>query len=111
MRLNVTGYTVLSSERRLGSDEVSPLRQAVSVRLLAVDPHELIIWGLRTVLTQQPWVERCLQATDLAQAGVLAGRYSPHVIMVDGTLAGDEEMRTLQSHAPASRLLVMTERQ
>ena len=36
-----------------------------SVRLLAVDPHELITWGLRTVLTQQPWVERCLQATDL----------------------------------------------
>jgi DNA-binding NarL/FixJ family response regulator len=111
MRLNVTGYTVLSSERRLGSDEVSPLRQAVSVRLLAVDPHELIIWGLRTVLTQQPWVERCLQATDLTQAGVLATRYSPHVIMVDGSLADDDGMRTLQRASPASRLLVMTERQ
>ena len=63
------------------------------------------------MLTQQPWVERCLQATDLAQAGVLAARYSPHVIMVDGTLADDGGMRTLQHASPASRLLVMTERQ
>ena len=42
--------------------------RASSLRLLAVDPHELVTWGLRTVLTQQPWVERCLQATDLTQA-------------------------------------------
>ena len=111
MVLNVTGYTVFSSKRRLDPDEDSPVRQSASVRLLAVDPHELIIWGLRTVLTQQPWVERCLQATDLAQAGVLAARYSPHVIMVDGTLADDDGMRTLQSASPSSRLLVMTERQ
>src|ERR1700754_571943 len=96
MASNVTGYTAFSSERRLEADEVSPLRQPASVRLLAVDPHELIIWGLRTVLTQQPWVERCLQATDLAQAGVLAARYAPHVIMVDGTLAGGADMRPLQ---------------
>ena len=98
--------------RRLESDEVSPLRQSASVRLLAVDPHELIIWGLRTVLTQQPWVERCLQATDLTQAGVLAARYSPHVIMVDGSLADHgAEMLGLQNASPSSRLLVMTERQ
>src|SRR3954464_2452636 len=90
----------------------TPMRPAVaSVRLLAVDPHELITWGLRTVLTQQPWVERCLQATDLAQAGVLASRYSPHVIMGGGTRAGAGERRTLQGASPASRLLVMTERQ
>src|SRR3954454_5527794 len=102
MESNVTGYTVFSSMRRLESDEEPPLRQPASVRLLAVDPHELIIWGLRTVLTQQPWVERCLQATDLAQAGVLASRYSPHVIMVDGTLAEAPAMRTLQGASPAS---------
>src|SRR6478609_5965106 len=112
MTSNVTGYTVFSSERRLEweeTDEMSPLRQPASVRLLAVDPHELIIWGLRTVLTQQPWVERCLQATDLTQAGVLAGRYSPHVIMVDGTLADGNDMRDLHQASPSSRLLVMTE--
>src|SRR3954452_21999374 len=111
MGSNVTGYTVFSSERRLDPDEVPPLRQPASVRLLAVDPHELITWGLRTVLTQQPWVERCLQATDLTQAGILAARYNPHVILLDGSLADAGEMRTLQHAAPSSRLVIMTERQ
>src|SRR3954464_6990745 len=89
----------------------TPMRPAVaSVRLLAVDPHELITWGLRTVLTQQPWVERCLQATDLAQAGVLAARYNPHVVLLDGSLADGGGMRTLQEASPASRLVIMTDR-
>src|SRR3954471_23225280 len=110
MGSDVTGYTVFSSERRLEADEVSPLRQPASVRLLAVDPHELITWGLRTVLTQQPWVERCLQATDLAQAGVLAARYNPHVVLLDGSLADAGEMRTLQEASPSSRLVIMTDR-
>src|SRR3954470_23999145 len=112
MGSDVTGYS-LPAERRLewgSADEVPPLRHTAGVRLLAVDPHELIIWGLRTVLTQQPWVERCLQATDLAQAGVLAARYSPHVIMLDGSLADASEMRTLEHASPGSRLVVMTER-
>src|SRR3954452_9563879 len=89
----------------------TPMRPAAaSVRLLAVDPHELITWGLRTVLTQQPWVERCLQATDLAQAGVLAARYNPHVVLLDGSLADAGEMRTLQDASPSSRLEIMTDR-
>jgi DNA-binding NarL/FixJ family response regulator len=82
-----------------------------SVRLLAVDPHELITWGLRTVLSQQPWVERCFQANDLTHAGVLAARYTPHVILVDGSLAEGGDFRDLQHHSPTSRLVVMTERQ
>lgn len=81
-----------------------------SVRLLAVDPHELITWGLRSALTQQPWVERCLQANDLPQANRLAARYTPHVILVDGTLADGAEFHDLQQASPASRLVVMTER-
>jgi two-component system response regulator DesR len=85
---------------------------AASVRLLAVDPHELITWGLRTVLTQQPWVERCLQANDLTQAGRLAAHYTPHVILVDGSLAedGQSEFHDLRLASPTSRLVVMTER-
>lgn len=80
-----------------------------SVRLLAVDPSELVTWGLRTVLTQQPWVERCLQATDLTQAGALASRYTPHVILVERSLAEDG-LGGLHVASPSSRLVVMTER-
>lgn len=84
---------------------------AASVRLLAVDPHELITWGLRSALTQQPWVERCLQANNLPQANRLAAHYTPHVILVDGSLAADNEFHDLQLASPTSRLVVMTERQ
>src|ERR1700710_206202 len=109
MGSNVTGY-IASGVRRLEWDAGnideggSSLRPTASVRLLAVDPHELITWGLRTVLTQQPWVERCLQATDLVQAGALAARYNPHVILLDGSLADAGEMVTLQNASPSSRL-------
>jgi two-component system response regulator DesR len=66
---------------------------------------------LRTVLTQQPWVERCVQATDLAQAGTLASRYNPHVMLVDGSLIDElEGWRSVIAAAPSSRVLVMTER-
>ena len=81
-----------------------------SLRLLAVDPHELVTWGLRTVLTQQPWVERCLQATDLTQASALAARYTPHVILVERSLAEDEGLKGLHVASPSSQLVVMTER-
>ena len=88
------------------------MTMGTSVRLLAVDPHELITWGLRTVLSQQPWVERCLQANDLAQAGVLAARYTPHVILVDGSLAdGEGDFHNLRLASPTSSMVVMTERQ
>ena len=87
------------------------MTMGTSVRLLAVDPHELITWGLRTVFSQQPWVERCLQANDLAQAGVLAARYTPHVMLVDGSLADGGDFHELQHSSPSSRLVVMTERQ
>ena len=88
------------------------MTMGTSVRLLAVDPHELITWGLRTALSQQPWVERCLQANDLAQAGVLAARYTPHVILVDGSLAdGEGGFHTLRLASPTSSMVVMTERQ
>ncbi len=81
-----------------------------SLRLLAVDPHELVTWGLRTVLTQQPWVERCLQATDLTQASALAARYTPHVILIERSLAEDEGLKGLHVASPSSQLVVMTER-
>ena len=30
------------------------------LRVLVVDDHDVVHWGLRTLLTEQPWVERCL---------------------------------------------------
>jgi DNA-binding NarL/FixJ family response regulator len=59
----------MSSERRL--------------RVLVVDDHDLVRWGLRASLTPEPWVERCIGASTSEHAMELARRYSPHVALVD----------------------------
>src|SRR5205807_2190465 len=52
-------------------------------RVLVVDDHDVVHWGLRSLLSSQPWVERCLAAHSGDEAVELAKRYSPH-----GELAG-----------------------
>ena len=32
------------------------------LRVLVVDDHDVVHWGFRLMLGQQPWVERCLSA-------------------------------------------------
>jgi DNA-binding NarL/FixJ family response regulator len=58
-------------------------------RILVVDGHELICAGLRALLCRQPWVARCLGATEREAACALAFRYEPHVTLID-LLVGDD---------------------
>ena len=37
-------------------------RSPARLRVLVVDDHDVVHWGFRLMLTQQPWVERCLSA-------------------------------------------------
>jgi DNA-binding NarL/FixJ family response regulator len=53
------------------------------LRVLVVDDHEVVHWGLRLMLGEQPWVERCLSARNAEEAFALAQRYDPHVGLVD----------------------------
>ena len=32
------------------------------LRVLVVDDHDVVHWGFRVLLGEQPWVERCLAA-------------------------------------------------
>ena len=48
-----------------------------------VDDHEVVHWGLRLMLGEQPWVERCLSARNGEEAIALTRRYQPHVALVD----------------------------
>jgi DNA-binding NarL/FixJ family response regulator len=45
---------------------VSPER---NLRVLVVDDHDVVHWGFRLLLTEQPWVERCLTASSVEEAG------------------------------------------
>jgi DNA-binding NarL/FixJ family response regulator len=86
---------------------LSPTR----LRVLVVDDHDVVHWGFRLMLTQQPWVERCLSASNGAEAISLAVRYSPHVALVDlfiGEESGAEICEQLRAAAPSTRVLLFS---
>jgi two-component system response regulator DesR len=59
------------------------------LRVLVVDDHDVVHWGFRLMLTELPWVERCLSARTGAEAVALARRHAPQVALVD-LFVGDE---------------------
>jgi two-component system response regulator DesR len=81
------------------------------LRVLVVDDHEVVHWGFRLLLTEQPWVERCLTARDSEQARELAHRYEPHVALVDlfvGEESGADLCEGLQRVSPRTRVLLIS---
>jgi DNA-binding NarL/FixJ family response regulator len=87
--------------------ERSPERLSV----LVVDDHDVVHWGFRLMLTQQPWVERCLSANTGGEALALAARYRPHVALVDlfiGEESGAEVCEQLRASEPQTRVLLIS---
>ena len=79
--------------------------------VLVVDDHDVVHWGFRLMLTQQPWVERCLSARTGDEALALAERYSPHVALVDlfiGDESGPEVCARLRERSPETRVLLIS---
>ncbi len=81
------------------------------LRVLVVDDHEVVHWGFRLMLGQQPWVERCLSARSADEALTLAGRYMPHVALVDlfiGEETGAQVTKRLLEATPGLRVLLIS---
>jgi len=86
-------------------------RSPERLRVLVVDDHDVVHWGIRLMLTQQPWVERCLSAHTGREALALATRYRPHVALVDlfiGEESGAEICGQLRATAPGTRVLLFS---
>jgi DNA-binding NarL/FixJ family response regulator len=86
-------------------------RSAERLRVLVVDDHDVVHWGFRLMLTQQPWVERCLSAQTGSEALALATRYRPHVALVDlfiGEESGAEICEQLRAAEPGTRVLLFS---
>ena len=47
------------------------------LRVLVVDDHDVVHWGFRVLLGEQPWVERFFQARTGAEALALARAHKP----------------------------------
>jgi two-component system response regulator DesR len=81
------------------------------LRVLVVDDHEVVHWGFRLMLGEQPWVERCLSARNSDEALALARRYEPHVALVDlfvGEESGAEICERLRFICPKTSVLLIS---
>jgi DNA-binding NarL/FixJ family response regulator len=81
------------------------------LRVLVVDDHDVVHWGFRFMLTQQPWVGRCLSAHTGDEALALAVRYRPHVALVDlfiGEESGAEICEQLRAAQTGTRVLLFS---
>lgn len=81
------------------------------LRILVVDDHDIVHWGLRLVLVQQEWVERCVPASTGDEAEARARRYQPHVALVDlfvGGESGTDIARRVREAHPATRVLLIS---
>ncbi len=86
-------------------------REDRRLRVLVVDDHDVVQWGFRVLLGEQPWVERCLAARTGAEALELARAYTPHVALVDLFLAGEsgaELCDSIREVSPATRVLLIS---
>lgn len=82
-----------------------------ALRVLIVDDHDVVHWGFRVMLGQQPWVQRCLSARNEAEALALTTRYAPHVALVDlfvGAESGPEICERLKSLSPRTHVLLIS---
>jgi DNA-binding NarL/FixJ family response regulator len=81
------------------------------LQVLVVDDHEVVHWGLRTMLGEQPWVERTLSARTGEQALALARRHAPDVALVDlfvGEESGADICEKLRREAPDTSVLLIS---
>ncbi|MGO9885803.1 MAG: response regulator transcription factor [Solirubrobacteraceae bacterium] len=90
---------------------VDEQRSPERLSVLVVDDHDVVHWGFRLMLTQQPWVERCVSAHTGAEALTVAARYRPHVALVDlfiGEESGAEICERLRAAEPSTRVLLFS---
>ncbi|MFA4927773.1 MAG: response regulator transcription factor [Patulibacter sp.] len=84
-----------------------------AIRVLVVSDWAAMCLGFRALLASRPWVERCVSAGTLESAVELAGRYSPHVVILDPAIAegaGWTAASAVATAAPDARLVVLTTR-
>src|SRR5947209_5704239 len=81
------------------------------VRVLVVDDHDVVHWGFRVLLSDQPWVERCLAARTATEALALTQTFRPDVALVDLFLGDDygaELCRAIRESSPRTRVLLIS---
>jgi DNA-binding NarL/FixJ family response regulator len=100
----------VSATESMGSKAVGSWRDR-RLRVLVVDDHDVVHWGFRVLLAEQPWVERCLAARTAAEALELTRTMRPHVALVDlflATESGADLCKALREVSPQTRVLLIS---
>ena len=93
------------------SETFDALGEHSKLRVLIVDDHDVVHWGFRLMLSNEPWVERCLSARSGEEAYALAERYKPDVALVDlfiGEESGPEICQQLRERSPDTKVLMIS---
>jgi DNA-binding NarL/FixJ family response regulator len=81
------------------------------LRVLVVDDHDVVQWGFRKLLGEQPWVERCVAARTATEALAHTRRYRPHVALVDlflGDESGVDICESIREISPETNVLLIS---
>jgi DNA-binding NarL/FixJ family response regulator len=81
------------------------------LRVLVVDDHEVVHWGFRVLLGEQPWVARCLSARSGEEALALLPGLRPDVALVDLFLSGEsgaDVCASIRRASPQTRVLLIS---
>ena len=81
------------------------------LRVLVVDDHDVVHWGFRVLLGEQPWVQRCLAARSGAEALELLETFTPDVALVDLFLVGEsgaDVCDMIRKASPSTRVLLIS---
>ena len=81
------------------------------LRVLVVDDHDVVHWGFRLLLSEQPWVESYLSARSSLEAVKAARRFAPHVALVDlflGDESGAEVTEAIRAASPSTNVLLIS---
>jgi DNA-binding NarL/FixJ family response regulator len=79
--------------------------------VLVVHGHDVVRSGFRLLLSQLPWMRRCLGARNVEEAVTLWNRYEPHVALVDlfvGETPGTDLCARLRSLRPEAHVVLMS---
>jgi DNA-binding NarL/FixJ family response regulator len=82
-----------------------------ALRVLVVDDHDVVQWGFRLLLERQSWVERCLAASDGAEAVEVCTKVKPQVALVDmllGSESGADVCEEIRRASPSTRVLLIS---
>ena len=89
----------------------APAATGRKLRVLVVDDHDVVHWGFRLLLGEQPWVERCLSARTAQEALTLTEEMWPDVALVDLFLAGEsgaDLCESIRAASPRTRVLLIS---